>query len=88
MSLKSKNKRHEFYTWQQKSYTHIPAFTFVEPLFGLWYHQSNVIRSILEDVNGGGMRQPFQVYIIHRDQAITCINITTVRNCTQQAGKT
>lgn len=24
------------------------------------------------------MREPFQVHIIHRDQSVTCINITTV----------
>lgn len=62
--------------FSHKSDTHHPVLTFVEPLLGLGHYQSDIIGSILKDVNGGGMREPFHIHIVNRYQPVTCVNIT------------
>ncbi|TNN53358.1 hypothetical protein EYF80_036425 [Liparis tanakae] len=52
--------------------------TFVEVFFGLQHHQGYIVGGILEDVHRGGVREPVQVHVVHRDQPVTCINITAV----------
>ena len=51
--------------------------TFIQPLLWLGDYQGHVVRGILEDVYGRGVRQALQVHIIHRDETIPCGNTHT-----------
>lgn len=65
----------------------LPSLTSVEPLFGLRHHERDVVRGVLKDLHGAGVREPAQAGVVDGDQTVACTDTTAVTHRRQTGSR-